>query len=197
MVLCWRRMTRWNLPLPALALVVSLAACGGDEQPEPDYTGLYRVEVTGRVGPVEWEAEALPETIALEWPGSLELDVTRYDDEERQQCAEGACWYGNASITVNGSHPEAAFVHVARDGAELVAIMDEGFLVRPVDAGMCDFFIPLFLDVRLLVEGTRAEGSTGGPIECIVTGDDDELLHQYAADVQLTMSGTRLVDPEE
>ena len=108
-----------------------------------------------------------------------------------------SCWYGNATITVNGSHPEAAFVHLARDGAELVAIMDEGFLVTPVDASMCDFFIPYFLDVRLLVDETRAEGSTGGTVECIVTGDDAEVLHQYAADVQLTMTGARLDDPGE
>lgn len=189
-------MTRWHLRLLAPALLLLSPACdSGDD--EPDLTGVYRIEVTGLVGAVDGDAEALPETIALDWPVSLDVDIAEYGGEERQICSEGNCWYGNATVTVNGSFPDAAIFQVKRDGADLAVIMDEDFLVSPTDPRDCDYFLPYFLGFQLHLEGARAEGSTGGTIECIVTDDDSNVLHQYAADVQLTMSGMRLADPGE
>lgn len=189
-------MTRWHRRLLAPALLLLSVGCDAGED-GLDVTGVYRVDVTGRVGAVDGDAESLPETIALEWPDSLEVNVSEYGGEERQICSEGSCWYGNATVTVNGSFPEAAIVRVKRDGAELAMIMDEGFLVSPADPRDCDYFVAYFLAFQLDVEDARAEGSTGGAIECIVIDDDGTVLHDYLADVQLTMSGMRLADPGE
>jgi hypothetical protein len=189
-------MTRWHLRLLAPALLLLLAGCdSGDDG--PDLIGVYRIDVTGRVGAVDGDAEALPGTIALEWPDSLEVNVSEYGGEERQICSEGSCWYGNATVTVNGSFPDAAIIRVKRDRAELAMIMDEGFLVSPADPRDCDYFVAYFLAFHLNVEDARAEGSTGGAIECIVTDDDGTVLHDYLADVQLTMAGMPLAAPGE
>jgi hypothetical protein len=155
------------------------------------------MEVTGRLTAVEWEAEALPETIGLEWPDSLEVNLTEYGGEERQICSQGACWYGNATVTVNGSFPEAAIFAVEPYGPELRLIMDEGFLVSPADPSDCDYFAPTFTSFQLRLEDAASERIAGGAIECIVTADDGTVLHQYTAHVELTMSGMRLADTGE
>ena len=193
------RMTRSRLVVLALALSLPLAGCDSGEDGEPDLTGVYRMEVTGAVmtSTIEGETEALPESIALEWPDSLEVNLTGYGGEDREMCSQGSCWFGNATVTVNGSFPDAAIFAVEPDGPELRLSMDEGFLVSPVDPADCDYFVPYFSSFQLRLEDSLLESSAGGAIECMVIGDDGTVLHQYLADVQLTMSGMRLAGPGE
>jgi hypothetical protein len=92
--------------LPAFLLLPLGCDSGNSGDGEPDVEGVYEMEVSGRLeGLFSGSSARWPETVPLEWPEAIELELVDFQVErvacgESCWCPDDTCLYGDATIRV-------------------------------------------------------------------------------------------------
>jgi hypothetical protein len=187
--------TSWFLFAP-VCLLLPLGCGADDEQPAAlPGLGVYHLSVSGATESMLGGEllEELPDSIELEWPDSMTIDLDDYTESTgaTEACGDHGCTFGNAELTVDGAAPPVAAIERDGDAADLRLVI-EGYRFRPIDPHDCPLTIPYPAEFAIRFEDGRAHGSGETKLECIVTQEEAPPLHQYFVLLHLELAGERL-----
>jgi hypothetical protein len=189
-------MIRPRLPATAItvtvALLAPLLACSGQEEEPVRPEGVYPLAVTGRVYSHGLEGvEDFPDTLELEWPDSIDFELIEYEEVERNMCSDAGCWYGNASVTVDGGLPDTATVEPEGVGAVVIKVITDGLGIQPTEPSSCSLFSAGVASLHVRLEDGVAEGAAEVDMRCVVS-IEGEVQHFYEGVFRAALNGSRL-----